>query len=667
MRARSFLAARIAPLAFGGVAMALVVAACGGGEEPTPAPTPTPQIIERTVVVQPTPGPTPTAAPTPTPRIVERTVVVQPTATPVPNTGAITERINGFRWIQNPPNWLVPPKRGGTHTYAFTQRVAALDPVLSRSFTTNTHATIVYNQLVRCQMAPNQKVGDIGICEAAPDLADSWSVGGDGKTWTFKLNQKARWHNVPAGAFGYDEKLKPLYGRDFVAADVVHAIDMWLGKLTKPDGSPQGRPGGGEWGNIASARAVDDDTVQFTIKEPDPFFPLILADFQSRIVPPEVFKLDGDYEKRMVGTGSMILQSRDPQVRSEFIANPNFWRNGADGKPLPYIDKHVIAIITDTSRARGALIAGQVDSAHDIGATTPTAALNFGRDCPSCQIAEMFSVVGIFSMGFRTEGDGAPFTDIRARLAIAKAIDWQSLIKNVHDEAAILPPTTNIVSLIFDDTPTVARNIQTLRDAGVKDEDNLFIFDPARARQLWAASGHKEGERHSIVYNEYTTQPVTKQFIAIASELKKNLNIEVEVGKVSDINIYYTAIGYLGGQKHQNFPSMALYITTVSPTNAGAILFLKPGRQLNLAEINNPKILALADEMAKGVPLEREKAISREVWLIEQRDEIKRLTLPSGARYIAYGPRLRNAYQQSRGGEAFHQGGHLVEVIWLDR
>jgi ABC-type transport system substrate-binding protein len=313
------------------------------------------------------------------------------------------------------------------------------------------------------------------------------------------------------------------------------------------------------------------------------------------------------------------------------------------------------------------MVAGQLDSAHDIGATSPAAAASVGRDCPACQIAEMFSVMGIFSLGFRTEGEGAAFADKRARLAVGKAIDWQALIKNAHDDAAILPPTTNITSLIFEDTPSVARNAQLLREAGVKDEDNVFVFDPARAKQLWAASGHKEGEKHSITYNEYTTQPVTKQFIAIASELKKNLNIEVEVNKATDINVYYNAIGYLGGQKHQNFPSMALYVTTVSPTNAGAINYLKPGRQLNLPEINNPRINLLADEIAKGVPLAQEKSISREVWVIEQRDEIKRLTLPAGARYIVYGPRLRNAYQQSRGGEAFHQGGHLVELIWLDR
>ncbi len=648
------------------VVVALVVAACGGGEEPTPAPTPTPQIIERTVVVTPTPAPTATPRPTPTPIVIERTVVVQPTATPAPNAGAITERINGFRWIQNQPNWLVPPKRGGTHNYAFNFRTASIDPVLTRSFTSMTHTTLGYSQLVRCEVASNQKTGDIGICQVAPDLATSWSVASDGKTWTFKLHPGAKWQNPPATAFGYDERLKPLYGRDFVAADVIHNIDMWLGKLTKPDGTPQGRPGGGEWSNIDSARAIDPDTVVIVAKTADPFFVQQLTDFQSRIVPPEVFKLDGDYEKRMVGTSAFILTVRDPAVKGEFIANPAFWRNGADGKALPYIDKHVIALITDATRARAALITGQVDSAQSIGVDTPTGAINFGRDCPTCQIVEMFTALGVFSIGFKTEGEGAPFANPKARLAAAKAIDWNVILLGVHDGAAAIIPATNVSGLIFDELPTLSIYQQAIRAGGVKDEDNPFVFDAAIAKRLWAESGHKEGEKHSIIYNEYSPV-ITKQIIAVADQLKKNIGIDVEVNKATDINIYYSALGFLGGQKHQNFPSMIMYFNNVLPTNAGTIVDLRPGQQRNFAEFNNPRIIALGEEIGKGVPLEREKAISREVFIIEHSTDLRRLVLPSGARFITYSGRLRNAYQQSRGGEAFHQGGHIAEVIWLDR
>ncbi len=662
MLRRLALGRNLASLFFVGVIVSLVVAACGGGEEATPVP-PAP-----TTAPTATRAPTPTTAPTATPVVVERTVVVTPTPVPptaVPAAGAITERINGFRWIQNQPNWRVPPQRGGTHNYAFNTQIAGLDPLTTRSFTTMTHATVVYSQLVRCQVAPNQKVGDIGICEVAPDLADSWSVGGDGKTWTFKLNQKAKWQNPPATAFGYDAQLRSLYGRDFTSADVVASVDMWLGKATKADGTLV-RPGPGDWGNIASARAVDPDTVIIEAKVADPFFVQALTDFQTRILPPEVLKLDGDFTKRMVGTGAFFISVREAGVKTEFTANPDFWRNAPDGKPLPYVDKHVIAIIPDASRGRAALITGQVDSAQAIGVDTPTGAINFGRDCPSCQIIEMFTALGVFSIGFKTEGDGAPFANPKARLAVAKAIDWASILQNVHDGAAAMIPATNVSGLIFDDLPTLPVYQKKIRDGGVKDEDNPFVFDAALAKKLWAESGHKEGEKHSIIYNEYSTL-VTRQIIAVAGELKKVLNIDVEVNKAPDINVYYSAIGFLGGQKHQNFPSMAMYFNNVLPTNAGSIASIVPPEQRNFPEFNNPRINALAAEIVRGVPLEREKAISTEVFIIEHSTDLRRLVLPSGARFITYGPRLRNAYQQSRGGEAFHQGGHLAEVIWLAR
>ncbi|MCH8284361.1 MAG: ABC transporter substrate-binding protein [Chloroflexi bacterium] len=608
---------------------------------------------------------TPTAGPTPTARVVEQTVVVVQTATPtaVPGLGAQTERVNGYRWIQNKPNWRVPPKRGGTFTYAFIQS-RSIDMILSRSFTVATMGTPIYSQLVRCNLAPLQTVGDIGICEPAPDLADSWEVVGDGKTWRFKLNQAAKWQDIPSTAFGYDSALSDLYGRDLVAADVVHSVNYWLGNLTKSDGSPQGTPTGGLWGNILGANAIDENTVEIMLEVPDPLFPATLSDWQNRILSPEVFNLDGDYQSKPVGTGAFIMDSRDQTVKTEFIPNPNFWRNGGDGNPLPYLDRYVVAVLS-VPLARSAMITGQVDAALTIGVSTPSSAINFGRDCQACQIVEMFSAQGIFALGWRTEGPGAPFADKNARLAIAKAIDWNQLIINVHEGAAALQPPTASAGLIFDVTATVANTAQFLRDAGVPDEENPYVFDADLAKQLWAQSGHSPGEDHEIIYNEYSAI-VTNQTIAIAGELEKNLDINVDVNKVPDIQIYYSAVGFLGGTEHQQFPSMAMYFNNVVPTTAGSLATMVGDEQRNFAEFDNADINALVEEISAGVSLAREKEIATEVFLIELRDELRRIVYPSAARFIIFGGTVRNFYNQSKGGECCHQGGNLLELIWLD-
>ena len=48
------------------------------------------------------------------------------------------------------------------------------------------------------------------------DLAESWQASADYRTWTFKLRQGVKWHNVP-----------PLNGREFVAADVKYCFEAY--------------------------------------------------------------------------------------------------------------------------------------------------------------------------------------------------------------------------------------------------------------------------------------------------------------------------------------------------------------------------------------------------------------------------------------------------------
>ncbi len=634
------------------IVIVLVIGACGSDDEaptstPARGPTSTPQVI----VATPTPGP---VGPTSTPFIVIQTA----TPTPQPGLGAQTTRINGFRWIQNEPNWRVPPRRGGTHTFANSTAPASLDPVLSRSFSSLAAVSMVYSSLIRCAVASNQVVGDVSQCVPEADAVSTWSQTGSGKVWTLKLNPNATWQTPPQTAFGYDAKLTPLYGRKVTADDAVHSISYWLGRLKKADGSPQPTVAqGSHWTNIDTARAVDPVTVEVTLKEPDPIFPSSLADYQSRLVPPEVFALDGDYTKRAVGSGAFILDKFDRAVKSEMIANTKFWKNGGDGKPLPYLDKHGLLILNATL-ARSAMITGQIDSALGVGIVTPADAINFGRQCTSCQIAEMFSAKSIYGLGFKTEGPNAAFVDIRSRIAIGKAIDWQNIINNVYAGAGRLVPNTAATGILYDDNPSIAKFSEGI----ASDDGNPWVFNPTKAKELWIASGHKAGETINLIFNPYTGLPNT--VLAMVGDIEKNLGISIKVNQVSDINVYYAAVGFNPGQTHQNFDGLTVYNAQYRPTLALELAGMQKGNQLNFQEYDNPRIDELAAEAARGVTPERTRQIALEVWGIEKK-ELKRFPLPEAARYIVYSGRLRNAYQQNGGGEAFHLGGHIAEVVWL--
>ena len=187
---------------------------------------------------------------------------------------------------------------------------------------------------------------------------------------------------------------------------------------------------------------------------PNPHFAALLAEWNARVVPPEVFALDGDYNSRVVGTGPMVQGSLDPQVEISFAANPDYFRNGADGAPLPYLDAYEVILGVTPSLTRSAMITGKIDmDQQNLGVNTPSAAVNYGRLCPDCTIVESFQTWRIFSVGFKSEGEGAPFADKRARLAVAKAIDHQAMIDDVLEGAAAVLPVTGTWNTFFDEFP----------------------------------------------------------------------------------------------------------------------------------------------------------------------------------------------------------------------
>ncbi len=77
-----------------------------------------------------------------------------------------------------------------------------------------------------------------------PDLAERWSVDDEGKRWTVRLREDARWHD----------------GEPVTADDVVFTVRT----LQDPDYTG---PSGTSWGEVAVA-AIDDRTVSFSLETP---------------------------------------------------------------------------------------------------------------------------------------------------------------------------------------------------------------------------------------------------------------------------------------------------------------------------------------------------------------------------------------------------------------
>ena len=101
---------------------------------------------------------------------------------------------------------------------------------------------------------------------------------------------------------------------------------------------------------------VDETTIKFTTAEPDStYLGAHLGPF-SWITSPEAITEFGNRwrdEQTNVGlssgTGAYIPLDYDPDLGINLDANPNYWKSGADGGPLPYLDRVELTNLIDAT------------------------------------------------------------------------------------------------------------------------------------------------------------------------------------------------------------------------------------------------------------------------------------------------------------------------------
>ena len=149
-----------------------------------------------------------------------------------------------------------------------------------------------------------------------PDLAERWEAPDD-TTYVFHLRQGVKWHNKP-----------PVNGRELVAEDVKFTFDRFL--------TEQGNPERQLLEPVDRVEVVDRYTVKFLLKEPFVWLLDMLANAMCMwIIAPEVVQQFGDLKKAetAIGTGPFLLERYEPNVKTVFKRNPDYFRQG-----LPYVD-----------------------------------------------------------------------------------------------------------------------------------------------------------------------------------------------------------------------------------------------------------------------------------------------------------------------------------------
>jgi len=454
------------------VLTAVVAVACGGSSRESTGGTP--------------------IGPTNTPIIRDAEPTAVPSAAepvPVASVGRFPE--TPFPLLRAPEG---NPQRGGTFRFGFVVKPAHFDVHQSGTALNMNVQGPMYDNLLR--------LNPLGVArEIIPDLAESWDISEDGKSYTFHLRDGVLFHD----------------GALLTSADVKATFDRII---APPDGVIIPRESVFKAAAVTEIRAIDPLTVEFVLSEARPES-LVLGAIASgwNIIVREQTLIDNDFNLKRVkdypGTGPYTFADFSDQEFFKMDANPNYWN-----PELPYLDGiDILHLNAWTPEMGAALLAGRVDYARAIEPGSFKRAI----DHPEIETAQYPQHV-IFALYFNTTK--GPMDDARVRRAIHLVLDREAIKQSTKDTYPAAFGAGFIYRFGKYATPT---DILMSRAAYRLPKDE----DIAEAQRLLVEAGYPNGE--GIGELDFLVRQIAHldiQAAAIQEMLRVHLNIKTNIRSI---------------------------------------------------------------------------------------------------------------------------------------
>ncbi|MGH8060319.1 MAG: ABC transporter substrate-binding protein [Candidatus Entotheonellia bacterium] len=226
--------------------------------------------------------------------------------------------------------WAQQPKHGGALRVAWEADITGLDPHISSGIQAQWLVGNIFNSLVTI----DEKMNYI------PELAESWDVKDEGKTYVFHLRKGVKFHD----------------GTDFDAEAVKFNFLRITARL-----DPEERPFAAPFFTaVESVEPLDAHTVQFNLKSPSYTVIPALAVYRVGFlqISPTSYKTHGRQQVALhpSGTGAFKFAKWEQNNIIVLEKNPNYFKKG-----LPYLDRIELKIMKEGVTRATALRAGEVD------------------------------------------------------------------------------------------------------------------------------------------------------------------------------------------------------------------------------------------------------------------------------------------------------------------
>lgn len=324
------------------------------------------------------------------------------------------------------------------------------------------------------------------LTETGPDnitrplLLERWEANEDVSVWDLYLRQGILFNN----------------GDELTADDVIFTFGQWLDEDI--GSSMLGLLS--YLGGMQNVEKVDDYHIRLNLASPNIGVPENLFHYPAVILHRD---FEGDIVRQPVGTGPFILEEYAEGERARFTARTDYWRNGADGSPLPYLDE-VTYISLDKDAAVAALQSGQVDGIYQPRPADWQAL----KDVPGISVKSA-STAQVFILRMRV--DLEPWSDVRVRNALKLCQDREKILRLSYFGEGDLGIDAHVAPV----HPAYApKPIQE--------------YDPERARQLLADAGYPDGLTVNLATKNDESEPEIAQVLkedAAAGGFNINLDI----------------------------------------------------------------------------------------------------------------------------------------------
>lgn len=287
---------------------------------------------------------------------------------------------------------LVPvPASGGTLTEGVIGAPRFINPVLAISDADRDLTALVYSGLLKATPS-----GDY-----VPDLAESYTVSEDGRTYTFKIRPDAQFHD----------------GEPVTADDVIFTIEKTQDAFLKS-------PLQANWNGVTVTK-VDDKTVQFSLKQA--YAPFV-ENLTLGILPKHLWQDISDDEfpfsdlnTSPVGSGPFRI-SGITRSSGGVPASYTLKAFGSYALGRPYLNAITFRFYQNEDDLVNALRTGDVEAANGLSPASLT-------ELPSAKI-DTSSLNRVFGVFFN-QNQSAVLRDHDVRAALDAAVDRQALVKQV--------------------------------------------------------------------------------------------------------------------------------------------------------------------------------------------------------------------------------------------